>query len=105
MPESTAHLLARLLYEQYPEIGTTLEEDIQKFMRTGYVYCDKSCMILASLENDYWYVHLAVGHGALPKFFNICPEIRPYVVFARPMRGRRTIKFYNFERMKQLCSC
>lgn len=82
-----------------------LEEDLLIFSSGGYVHITPQYAILASHWEGMraWYVHAAVGHGALSKFFELAPFELPHVAFARPLRGRWQVKYYNFQRIKRLC--
>ena len=103
--QCSAYEQAHALYKQFPEVGN-LEADLLLYSKLGYVYVDPTCLIFAQYQNDIrcWYIHIAVGKEALSRFFNLAPFESDWISFARPGKGRRNIKQYNYERMKQICT-
>ena len=53
---------------------------------------------------DAWFIFHASGN-ALTKFFD-CAALAyplPYVCFARPLKGRKELQFFKWERIRALC--
>ena len=92
----TAYEQAQSLYQG---LETTLEQDIDYYSRNHFVIIAPHCIILAKLENEYWFIHLAVGVGCLDYFLRIMPVYRPFVAWSR--RGK-VAKFYKTENLKRL---
>lgn len=91
----------------YPAGGKdTLANDLANYARNAYMYSDPECLILAAYwpESKCWYVHLAVGYGALSRFFSLAPFEGHLVAFARPEKGRKNLTYFDYKRLKKLCT-
>ena len=97
-----AYEQAQDLYSRYPERSLIL--DILHYSQNHYCYFSPECIILAEIEEKcIWYIHLAVGVGALSRFVELAPFALPYVRFARPEKGHSEPKLYNWKRLTRLC--
>lgn len=89
-----------LIYEQlsdlylrsgYPE--GTLQKDITHYLRTGYVFATPEYFIMGQRIDAGWYVHAAVGVGALEGFLRHMPYYLPYIGWER--RGTGKVRWYQ----------
>lgn len=95
--------MAKELYKQYPEAGTSLEQDLMEIAQSGgYVYCGPECIIAAIFEEETWRVFLASGPGALSRFFELAPHESKWVTFERPAKKKVYCK-WSWGRIKALC--
>lgn len=88
------------LYRQVPE--RSINEDLEFFLRHGYVFSSPDHLLIGCRIEDAWFIHAAIGRGALRKFFDLMPYYLPYVGWARPQRGRKTVVWHSTDRLKKL---
>ena len=96
-----AYADAKYLYDS--QIGMDLDTDILYYCRHHFCFFSPDCLILAQDEKTAWFIYLAVGPGAMARFFSIAPHERPLVGFARLAKRREETKYYSYERLKRLC--
>jgi len=91
------------LYEKQGLPKEKLFTDITHYAINHYAYFSPNYLILAEVvtgpESEGWFIELAVGKGALQRFFEIAPFELPWVGFARPERNRTT-KWYSWIKLK-----
>ena len=92
------------IYEQlqklYNDTGYppgTLQEDLAYYLRVGYVFAAPEYFIMGCEISGGYYIHAAVGVGALEKFLQHMPKFLPYVGWER--RGSGKIKWYSTTRL------
>lgn len=92
------------LYQRHDD--KSLIHDILTYSREGYVHITPRYIILAAhwSQQHCWYIHLAVGRGAMAEFFRLAPFELPWVAFARPGKGRHDIRYYPTYKLKRLCT-
>lgn len=98
-----AYERATILYDKFPGVSGSLEEDLLWHSRHAYAHVTPEYVILARAdrEGDCWHIFLAVGKGCMAEFFRLAPFPLAYVSFDRPASGKK-FKF-NYHRMKRLC--
>src|SRR5438105_13014538 len=83
----SAYDYAELLYYEFPAFSRTgtLDGDIIEFAKSKFCHITPDYLILAEPwpAQKSWHVYLAVGQGALPKFFELMPYELPYITFVR----------------------
>lgn len=84
--------------------GMHLLLDIVDFAADGYVHITPQYVLIARHWKDRqcWYIHAAVGRGAMQEFFRLAPFELPNIAFARPFRGRSKVKYYSTAKIKRL---
>ncbi len=96
-----AYDLAKQIYGDFPD--RNLDNDIREYITNHYCYFSPEAIILAKVEGDSWFVHLAVGKGSLLRFFKVAPFELSFVQFARPKKKRLEVKMYTWFKLKKLC--
>jgi hypothetical protein len=84
------------------------------FLEHGYCYSEPDCLGLAKPcrkdaplewinkdEADAWWVHFVYGPGAMGKLLNKLPFDLPMVGWNREFKGSKSVRFYDFHRLKQ----
>lgn len=102
--------------EIYSEAGLRLSDDLEYYLKFGYVFCTPGRFLMAREilredrgesyvppgEGNCWYVRMAVGEDCLAWFIKQAPYMRPWVGWARGFkRGNNNINFYSFEKLKR----
>ena len=88
------------LYEQCPQ--RSLSDDLAHYMEHGYVHVGPDFALIGKREGDGWFVHCAIGAGALDKFWQLMPYHLPHIGWAREARGRQEIVWHRTETIKRL---
>jgi hypothetical protein len=91
-------------YEQLTELYLrsgypkgALQEDLEYYLRNGYVFATPEYFIMGRQIHGGWYIHAAVGVGALEGFLHLMPHYLPYVGWER--RGSGKVKWYPTEQL------
>lgn len=94
------------IYEQLEQLYArtgwpkgTLQEDLAYYLRNGYVFATPNYFIMGREIDGGWYIHAAVGVGALEGFLRLMPHYLPYVGWER--RGSGKVKWYPTEQLKR----
>ena len=91
------------IYEQaekmYEGKTATLAEDIDYYSKHHTVFITPFSILLARLEDEYWFIHLAIGVDCLPHFMANMPIYRPFVAWSRRDKAP---KIYSTEKLKRL---
>ncbi len=96
----------------YDECSMDMFKDISVYLTHGYVHKTPKSFILAKTINkdidtppaeqwdtpnpNAWFVHMAVGQGAISYWINLMPFTMPYVGWARENK-KKPIKFYTLD--------
>lgn len=94
------------IYDQIQDLYTktgwkkgTFEKDLTWYLQHGYVFATPEYFIMGVAISGGWYVHAAVGVGALEGFLRLMPYYLPYVGWER--RGSGKVRWYPTEKLKQ----
>jgi hypothetical protein len=85
----------------YAKHGLSLSQDLSDYLRFGYVFSEPGVLLLGrpivaangtqwlpeSQSGDAWYVHLAVGQGALAWFVQKMPFYLPLLGWRRDFKN------------------
>ena len=106
-----AILEARQLYERH---GLDFERDLGFYLTNGLVVSRPDRFLMAKLiEKDMgddswnsknpntWYVHVAVGKGALEWFLMQAPVRMPYLAWRRFKNGKNDLRIYETDRFER----
>lgn len=92
-----------------------LSEDLEYYLKFGYVFCTPERFLLAREmkreddgesyvspgQGDTWYVRMAVGEDSIKWFIERAPSHRKWVAWSRGFKtGINTIRYYDFEALK-----
>jgi len=89
----------RALYHKAGYEEGSLQKDLEHYLRNGYVFATPECFIMGCQISNGWYVHAAVGVGALETFFRFMPKELPYIGWER--RGTGIVKWYSVSKLKR----
>lgn len=89
------------LYAKVP--SRSLSQDLDFYMRTGYVICRPDLILIGRRIEDGWFIHAAVAES-LGAVLAAAPYYLPYVGWAREARGRSQIKWYSWEQLTRIIS-
>lgn len=81
------------LYAKMP--GYNFQKDLALYIRTGYVFSGPDYFLLGRRVGDGWFIHCAVGEGAMRKFWDLMPYHLPRIGWARPLRGRHEVVWHS----------
>jgi len=76
-----------------------LQKDLEHYFRIGYVFSTPEYFIMGCAISSGWYVHAAVGAGAIEGFLQFMPYHLPYVGWER--RGSGKVKWYPTDKLKK----
>lgn len=82
----------RQLYDEAGHPPGAMQTDIEYHLRNGYVFASPDYFVMGVAIDAGWYVHAAVGTGALEGFLKFMPHYLPYVGWER--RGTGKVKWY-----------
>lgn len=92
MPTSNAYEYLRQLYTRSGYAEGAMQADIEYYLRVGYVYSTPGYFIMGCQIHGGWYIHAAVGVGAIESFIRLMPHYLPYIGWER--RGTGKVKWY-----------
>lgn len=87
------------LYKGSSREAGALQADIEYYLRTGYVFNTPEFFIMGCRISNGWYIHAAVGIGAIEGFLRFMPYHLEYIGWER--RGSGKTKWYSTEKLKQ----
>lgn len=99
----------------YQEAGHNFEQDLGHYLTNGYVVSEPGRFIMFkpvrkdlgekdwhSQNPDTWYVHCAVGRGAIRSFLNLAPFDLPYIAWSRFRDAKSSLNVYPKKRFERL---
>ncbi len=81
------------LYDKNPTHN--LHEDISHYGEHGYVFFGPDHVLMGKRVGDGWFIHCAVGKGAMRKFWDLMPYYLPNIGWARLSRGRNEVVWHS----------
>jgi hypothetical protein len=86
------------LYEQRPDLS--LQDDLQEYLRDGYIFATPTSIVIGRRVGDGWFVHVATGVGCLKDFCGKMPYWLPYIGWCRAHRPtRQNVRWYRTEKV------
>lgn len=82
----------KALYDKAGHPEGALQADLEYYLRNGYVFATSDYFILGQRIHAGWYIHAAIGTGALESFLRLMPYYLPYIGWER--RGTGKVKWY-----------
>lgn len=100
-------LLVNQAYEEtlklYKNDEDLLRRHINFYARYGIMHCEHNYMFLASLHDEQtWYIHLAVGRGALSVFRHCFPFSLPFVAWRRGFNGDNRLRVHKWDTLERI---
>lgn len=86
------------LYDKSGYEKGSLQKDIEYYLRVGYIFSTPESFVMGRQIDAGWYIHAAVGVGAVESFLRYMPYYLPYVGWER--RGGKT-KWYPTDKLKR----
>lgn len=74
-----------------------LQADLALHLRVGCVFATPGSFIMGREISGGWYIHAAVGVGAIESFIRYMPHYLPYIGWER--RGTGKVKWYRTDRL------
>ena len=84
------------LYSKHPQ--RSLSDDLAFYMREGYVFSAQSYILIGRRIGNGWFVHAAVGVGALEELIRLVPYRLPWIGWAR---DNGTIRWHRAEAVEK----
>lgn len=75
-----------------------MQADIEYYLRNGYVFTAPEYFVMGRQIHGGWYVHAAVGVGAIEKLLQHLPYYLPYIGWER--HGSAT-RWYHTEKLSK----
>jgi hypothetical protein len=100
--------------EMYSAEGLKLSDDLEYYLKFGYVFCTPDKLLLAREisshddgasyvpygQGDTWFVKMAVGKDCIKWFIEQTPSSRKWVAWARGFKSKDAkIKYYDFDKL------
>lgn len=57
--------------------------DVAYYLKRGYVFCTRDCILMGERIGTGWFVYLAVGEGAMEYFLRHLPYPLPHIGWQR----------------------
>lgn len=81
------------IYDEFQKLYTlcpdrNMQDDLMHYLQHGYIFTGPNYLLVGKRINDGWFIHAAVGRGAMAKFIQLMPYYLPFIGWARQMKGR-----------------
>jgi hypothetical protein len=86
------------LYDRTGHPEGTLQKDLIYYLQNGYVFGTPDYFIMGRAIERGWYIHAAVGIGAIEGFLQFMPHYLPYIGWERRNSGK--VHWYPTEKLK-----
>jgi len=77
----------------------TLQADVLYYLRAGYVFSTPRLFLMGEHVGDGWFIHVAVGVGALKDFCDLMPFYLPWIGWAREADGKHAVMWHKTDKL------